>query len=94
MPDCPRIVSLLSDYIDGRLPADVRSDLEQHLSGCSECTTFVGTFRSTVALLQSLNEDDLPEELRLRFKAFLDDRTHELSTLSRCRSNRSRRPRP
>ena len=43
MPDCPRIVSLLSDYIDGRLPADVRSDLEQHLSGCSECTTFVGT---------------------------------------------------
>ncbi len=74
MPDCPRIVSLLSDYIDGRLTADVRSDLEQHLSGCSECTAFVGTFRSTVTLLQSLNEDDLPEELRLRLKAFLDDR--------------------
>jgi anti-sigma factor RsiW len=73
--DCPRIVSLLSDYIDGRLPADVRRDLEHHLSGCSECTTFVGTFRSTVALLQSLNEDDLPEELRLRLKAFLDDRS-------------------
>ena len=73
-PDCPRIVSLLSDYIDGRLPADVRSDLERHLSGCSDCTTFVGTFRSTVALLQSLNEDELPEELRLRLKAFLDDR--------------------
>lgn len=74
MPDCPRIVALLSDYIDGRLPADVRSDLEQHLSGCLECTIFVGTFRSTVALLQSLNEDDLPEELRLKLKAFLDDR--------------------
>jgi anti-sigma factor RsiW len=74
MPDCPRIVSLLSDYIDGRLPADIRNDLEQHLSGCSECTTFVGTFRSTVSLLQSLNEEDLPEELRLRLKAFLDDR--------------------
>jgi len=53
----------------------VRRDLEHHLSGCSECTTFVGTFRSTVALLQSLNEDDLPEELRLRLKAFLDDRS-------------------
>lgn len=72
--DCPRLVSLLSDYIDGRLPADVRSDLEQHLSGCSECTNFVGTFRSTIALLQSLREEDLPEELRLRLKAFLDDR--------------------
>jgi anti-sigma factor RsiW len=74
VPDCSRIVSLLSDYIDGRLPSDVRLDLERHLSGCSECTTFVGTFRSTVALLQSLNENDLPEELRLRLKAFLDDR--------------------
>lgn len=71
---CPRIVSLLSDYIDGRLPADVRAELERHLSGCSECTTFVGTFRSTIAMLQSLSEDDLPEELRLRLKAFLDDR--------------------
>ena len=75
MPDCSRIVSLLSDYIDGRLPADVRADLEQHLNGCSGCTTFVGSFRSTVAMLQSLNEDDLPEELRLRLKAFLDDRS-------------------
>jgi anti-sigma factor RsiW len=74
MPDCPRIVSLLSDYIDGRLPDDVRRDLEEHLSGCSDCTTFVGSLRSTVALLQSLNEEDLPEELRLRLKAFLDDR--------------------
>ena len=67
-------MSLLSDYIDGRLPADLRANLEQHLSGCSECTTFVGSFRSTVALLQSLNDDDLPDELRVRLKAFLDDR--------------------
>jgi anti-sigma factor RsiW len=74
-PPCSRIVSLLSDYVDGRLPADVCRDLEQHLSGCSDCTTFVGTFRSTVTLLQSLNEDDLPEELRLRLKAFLDERS-------------------
>ena len=72
--NCSRLVSLLSDYIDGRLPADVKRDLEQHLGGCGECTTFVGTFRSTVAMLKSLKEEDLPEELRLRLKAFLDDR--------------------
>jgi anti-sigma factor RsiW len=70
---CPRIVALLSDYLDDRLPADVRAELEQHLTGCSECTTFVGTFRSTVSLLRSLEENDLPEELRLRLRAFLDD---------------------
>jgi anti-sigma factor RsiW len=68
-------VALLSDYIDGRLPADVCRELEQHLTGCSDCTTFVGSFRSTVTLLKSLNEDDLPEELRMRLKAFLDSRS-------------------
>jgi anti-sigma factor RsiW len=68
-------VALLSDYIDGRLPADVCRELEQHLTGCSDCTTFVGSFRSTVTLLKSLNEDDLPEELRMRLKAFLDGRS-------------------
>jgi anti-sigma factor RsiW len=74
MHDCSHIVALLSDYVDGRLPDDIRRDLEQHLNGCSECSAFVGSFRSTVALLQSLKEDDLPEELRLRLKAFLDKR--------------------
>ena len=74
MPDCSRIVSLLSDYIDNRLPADVRQDLEQHLNGCADCTAFMGTFRSTVTLLKSLNDDDLPQELRVRLKAFLDER--------------------
>jgi anti-sigma factor RsiW len=72
--DCSRLISLLSDYLDGRLPAEVKRDLEQHLTGCSECTSFVGTFRSTISLLHSLNDDDLPEELRLKLKAFLDAR--------------------
>jgi anti-sigma factor (TIGR02949 family) len=74
MRNCSRIVSLLSDYVDGRLPDDIRRDLEQHLDGCSECTAFVGTFQSTVALLKSLTDEELPEELRLRLRAFLDKR--------------------
>ena len=73
---CARIVALLSEYLDGRLPADAQRDLEAHLGGCSECTTFVQSFRSTVTLLRSLTDDDLPEELRVRLKAFLDDRSN------------------
>jgi anti-sigma factor RsiW len=73
MSTCASIVSLLSDYLDGRLPSDVHADLEHHLSGCPKCTAFVGTFRSTVSLLRSLEDKDLPEELRLRVRAFLND---------------------
>jgi anti-sigma factor RsiW len=76
MPECSRIVALLSDYLDNRLSPDVRRDLEQHIGGCGECATFVESFRSTISLLQSLREDELPDELRLRLKAFLDGRSN------------------
>ena len=66
---------MLSDYLDNRLPSDVRRDLEQHIGGCGECAAFVESFRSTVSLLQSLTESDLPDELRVRLKAFLDERS-------------------
>lgn len=73
MGDCSRLVALLTEYLDGRLPQHLRSDLEQHLETCPECVAFVRTFRSTVSLCQSLTEQDLPAELRLRLRAFLDE---------------------
>lgn len=73
MPSCSRLVALLTEYLDGRLPDDLRSDLDQHLAACPECVAFVRTFRSTLSLVQSLSEQDLPAELRLRLRAFLDE---------------------
>jgi anti-sigma factor (TIGR02949 family) len=73
MGDCSRLVALLTEYLEGRLSQDLRSDLEHHLEGCPECVAFVRTFRSTVSLVQSLTEQDLPPELRLRLRAFLDE---------------------
>lgn len=74
LPPCSRVVALLSDYLENRLPPDVKQDLEQHLGGCNSCTSTLDSFRTTVSLLQSISEDDLPQELRLRLKSFLDAR--------------------
>jgi anti-sigma factor RsiW len=74
MPKCPEVVALLVDYLEGRLPADTRSDLERHLAGCASCEAYVASYRSTVDLLHSLGENDLPPELHLRLRAFLDER--------------------
>ncbi len=74
MPRCRDVVSLLVDYLEGRLPDAVRADLEQHLAGCPSCLRDLNTYRSTVSLLGSLTEDDLPRPLRLRLRAFLDRR--------------------
>jgi anti-sigma factor RsiW len=72
MPNCPEAIALLVDYLEGRLPSDVRLDLEQHLAGCASCEAYVASYRSTVDLLHSLSEADLPPELHLRLRAFLD----------------------
>ncbi len=72
MPCCSEVVRLLIDYVENRLPETRRADLEQHLADCGSCAAALNTYRSTVSLLQSLNEEDLPEELRMRLRAFLD----------------------
>ena len=75
MPSCSRVLSLLVDYLEGRLPPAVQTGLEQHLAGCSRCVEYVNTYRTTVSLLHSLTENDLPPELRLRLTAFIDHGT-------------------
>jgi anti-sigma factor RsiW len=69
---CTDLVALLADYVERRLPADVHADLEQHLAACSSCVTQVRTYQTTVSLLHSIKEEDLPPELRCTLKAFIN----------------------
>ena len=75
MARCSEVLSLLADYLEHRLPPDVHARLEQHLNACSACVTYLKTYRSTVELLGSLRDADLPAELRTRLEAFIDARS-------------------
>lgn len=79
MKRCSKVVSLLVDYLEHRLPADVRASLEQHLARCEVCLRQLRTYQSTVSLLHSIREEELPPELRFSLKSFLEDK--------RCRNN-------
>lgn len=72
MERCSKVVSLLVDYLEHRLPRDVQASLERHLATCDVCLRQLRTYQSTVSLLHSIEEDDLPPELRLSLRAFLD----------------------
>jgi hypothetical protein len=50
----------------------VLADLEQHLSKCPRCRAQLKTYESTVSLLRSVKEEDLPPELRSTLNAFID----------------------
>ena len=67
---------LLVEFIERQLPPDVHADLERHLSKCPRCLAQLKTYQSTVSLLRSINEEDLPPELRWTLKSFLDRNCH------------------
>ena len=71
-PRCTDLVGLLADFVEHNLPSEVHARLEQHLARCPRCVAQLKTYESTVSLLRSIREEDLPVELRCTLKAFID----------------------
>lgn len=69
---CGNLVALLADFVERRLPPDIQDKLERHLAACPRCVTQLKTYQTTVSLLHSIKEEDLPAELRYTLKAFVD----------------------
>ena len=69
---CGSVVKLLADYLERQLPPALRQELEEHLQKCPRCVAQLRTYESTVSLLRSLDDADLPPELRLTLKSFID----------------------
>jgi hypothetical protein len=55
----------LSEYLDGRLPADQRADVEHHLEECRECSRELQALRATRQMLRSLPPVPLPRSFTL-----------------------------
>lgn len=69
---CTHLVSLLADYVEHQLAPEVHADLERHLARCPRCVAQLKTYESTVSLLHSIRDEDLPPELRCTLKAFFN----------------------
>jgi anti-sigma factor RsiW len=72
MRKCQDLVGLLADYVERQLPPAVHASLERHLSACPRCVAQVQSYQSTVSLLRTIRDDELPPELRCTLKSFLD----------------------
>jgi len=73
---CGSVVKLLADYLERQLRPDLRAELDAHLEKCPRCVAQLRTYQSTVSMLRSLREEELPPELRLTLKSFLDAKCH------------------
>ena len=61
---CQRAVELVTDYLEGRLPARERRRFEAHLAGCPHCSEYLAQVRATIDALGRVGPEDLVPEAR------------------------------
>lgn len=69
---CTDLVGLLADFVEHQLPSGIHADLERHLAACPRCVVQLKTYQSTLSLLRSIREEELPAELRCTLRSFVD----------------------
>jgi anti-sigma factor RsiW len=63
---CAEFVELVTDYLEGTLPAEDRLRFEDHLAICDGCTTYLDQMERTIRTVGYLREDDVQGEARAR----------------------------
>jgi anti-sigma factor RsiW len=61
---CKELIEVVTDYLEGSLPAERRLLFEEHLAFCQGCQTYLEQLRETIRLAGTLTEDDLGPEAR------------------------------
>jgi anti-sigma factor RsiW len=70
MPDademtCRELVEVITEYLEGTLPANDRRRLEEHLEECPGCVSYLDQMRATIATLGRLPEESISPETRV-----------------------------
>jgi len=72
--NCTKVIEELTSYLDGVLDSNMRADLEQHLSRCTDCRVVVDTTRKTIQIFCNSEPIPLPEDVRHRLHTALMER--------------------
>jgi anti-sigma factor RsiW len=63
-PTCQELAELITDYLEGVLPAAQRALFDLHIAGCRDCTLYVEQMRTTVAVSGRIGAEDIPAEVQ------------------------------
>ena len=61
---CQQLVELVTSYLEGSMPSEQRLRFEEHIAFCGPCIRYLDQMRETVAITQTLREDDLDPAAR------------------------------
>ena len=63
---CRELVEVITDYLEGTLPAADRRRFETHLNECPFCVTYLEQMRATIAAVGGLAPESITPETRER----------------------------
>jgi anti-sigma factor RsiW len=61
---CQEVVELVTDYLEGALPAADRRRFEEHLADCPHCTEYLAQIRETIRLTGRVAPEDMTPAMR------------------------------
>jgi anti-sigma factor RsiW len=61
---CRELVELVTDYLEGALPAAQRTRFEEHLVMCAPCGRYMEQMRQTRRAARTLTEETIDDEAR------------------------------
>ena len=61
---CSDLVRLVTEYLDGALPAPDRLRFDEHLAACDGCRAHLDQMRTTISVVGQLREDDIAPQAR------------------------------
>jgi anti-sigma factor RsiW len=68
---CQELVELVTDYLEGVMPAELRVRFERHVESCSGCHTHLEQMRATIRITGVLSPESLsPEAEKTLLHAF------------------------
>ncbi len=59
---CRELVDLVTEYLEGTLPAEQCKPFEEHLTTCPGCRIYLDQMRQTISMLEHLRQDPISEE--------------------------------
>ena len=66
MFNCNQVLAELANYLDDHLAAEVRRELEIHLSECVTCRAIYDSTRKTIRIVTESGSFELPESVSAR----------------------------
>ena len=64
--ECSQFLALSSDFLDGRIGADLSDEMTGHLAVCESCRRYHSALEQGVDLLRALPDLDPPEDFKAR----------------------------